>query len=60
MSGFLLVVVVFGLVLLNALFVAAEFGVIGASRAAIDRLATSGSWAAIRVAAILRDRKSVV
>ena len=57
MSGLFLILVILTLVLLNGLFVAAEFGVIGAPRAAIDRIAASGSWAARRVAAILRDSR---
>ena len=43
------------LLLMNALFVAAEFGIVGAPRATIDRRAASGDRGARTVAAILRE-----
>jgi CBS domain containing-hemolysin-like protein len=46
--------VVLGLVLLNGLFVAAEFAIVGAPRATMDRLAERGSRAARLVQRILR------
>ncbi|HEU4453557.1 MAG TPA: CNNM domain-containing protein, partial [Longimicrobium sp.] len=51
----ILVIVV--LLLLNALFVAAEFGIVGAPRATIDRRAAGGEGTARKVAAILREPK---
>ena len=43
------------LILLNALFVAAEFGIVGAPRSSIDRLATRGVRRARLVRRILHD-----
>jgi CBS domain containing-hemolysin-like protein len=45
------------LVLANGLFVAAEFAIVGASRASIDHQAAQGDRMAARVAAILADPK---
>jgi CBS domain containing-hemolysin-like protein len=45
------------LVLANGLFVAAEFAIVGASRASIDHQAAQGDRLAQRVAAILADPK---
>lgn len=47
--------VITALVLANALFVAAEFAIVGAPRAAIEHEASQGSRLAQRVAAILGD-----
>jgi CBS domain containing-hemolysin-like protein len=57
MAGLVLVLTVTTLVLLNALFVAAEFAVIGAPRAAVERLAEKGSWSARRAQSLLRDTR---
>ena len=51
------VVVILLLVLANGLFVAAEFAIVGASRASIDHQATRGNRLAKRVAAILAEPK---
>jgi CBS domain containing-hemolysin-like protein len=52
MTAFLIITV---LILLNALFVAAEFAIVGAPRASIDRRAADGNAMARAVQAVLRD-----
>ncbi len=47
------------LVLLNGLFVAAEFAIVGAPRATIDRLATAGNRAARLVRRVVSDPRAV-
>lgn len=47
------------LVLLNGLFVAAEFAIVGAPRATIDRLATAGNRAAKLVRRVMVDPRAV-
>ncbi|HEX7072212.1 MAG TPA: CNNM domain-containing protein, partial [Rhodothermales bacterium] len=49
------VLIIVGLILLNALFVAAEFAIVGAPRSAIDRLAQRGSRGAGLVHRILHN-----
>jgi CBS domain containing-hemolysin-like protein len=52
MTAFLIITV---LILLNALFVAAEFAIVGAPRASIDRRAADGHQLARAVQSVLRD-----
>jgi CBS domain containing-hemolysin-like protein len=51
----LAIVIILVLVLANGLFVAAEFAIVGATRASIDRQAEQGNRLAQRVARILED-----
>src|SRR5688572_27105766 len=47
--------IITALILLNGLFVAAEFAIVGAPRAAIDKRAAEGHMLARSVQAVLRD-----
>ena len=49
------IVVIAALVLANAIFVAAEFAIVGAPRAAIDARAARNDRMALRVQAVMRD-----
>ena len=49
------VLIVVALLLLNALFVAAEFAIVGVSRPAVESLADDGSWRARLVVRVLRN-----
>ena len=52
MTAFVIITV---LILLNALFVAAEFAIVGVPRASIDRRAADGNRIALLVQGVLRD-----
>ena len=52
MTAFLIIT---ALILLNAVFVAAEFAIVGAPRASIDKRAADGNKLARSVQAVLRD-----
>lgn len=47
--------IITALILLNAVFVAAEFAIVGAPRAAIERRAATGNRLARSVQALLED-----
>ena len=49
--------IIAGLIVLNGLFVAAEFAIIGASRPAVERAARKGSGMARMVARVLKDAR---
>lgn len=49
------ILIIAGLLALNAIFVAAEFAIVGAPRMALEKAASEGSAAAARVVSVLRD-----
>ena len=59
MTLFFPLLVIFLLILINGLFVAAEFAIIGVRPSRLEQLASQGSAAARRVLAVLRDRTNV-
>lgn len=58
MSAIVPGLIVLALVLVNGLFVAAEFAIVGAPRTTLERKAAEGSRAARRVSDILRDPRN--
>lgn len=59
MDSVLVILTLFALVLLNALFVAAEFALVASPRAVLERLGSEGHSGARRLAAILADPRQV-
>ena len=57
MSSLVPAVVIAALILLNGLFVAAEFAIVGVPRSSVDRLAARGNRTARVLQAILRDAR---
>ena len=53
MTTVAIILIIFGLVLINGVYVAAEFALIGVSKSSIDNMAEEGHGGALRVRAIL-------